>query len=217
MQRIVKPEILDSLDENDPAAIHNRRDIRLFNRLMGTFRWFTRQVSTLIQEEDRMLEIGAGWGDLGYCLNKRVLAKKGLALDGLDVCSRPEKWPKGWLWHQADLRAFKKYGDYHFVLANLVLHQFEDDELRALGAVLQESTRVLIVNEPARRAFHKFQVKGAKLLGSNYVTDHDALVSVEAGFLGDELPNLLGFDPKQWNWRCTAGILGHYRMVAIRR
>ena len=70
MQRIVKPEILDKLNPDDPAALHNRRDLRLFNRLMGNNRWMRRTLTHIVNPEDSVLELGAGVGDFGLYLDK---------------------------------------------------------------------------------------------------------------------------------------------------
>ena len=89
MIRIVKPEILDSLPEDHPDAIHNRRDIRMFNRIMGNFRWFSRQLRRHLLPGDTILEIGAGTGDLGRHLRRTTPDNWVSKLDGLDLCSRP--------------------------------------------------------------------------------------------------------------------------------
>jgi hypothetical protein len=55
------------------------------------------------------------------------------------------------------------------------------------------------------------------LLGINYVTAHDAQVSIEAGFRDDELPGALGLEPSHWDCRCFTTAFGAYRMIALRR
>jgi len=39
---ILQAELLDSLPPDHPDALHNRRDLRLTNALMGNSRWFQR-------------------------------------------------------------------------------------------------------------------------------------------------------------------------------
>jgi len=217
MIRAIKPEILDQLPENHPDALHNRRDLLIFNHLMGNFRWFYRELKKRLDKNDHLLEIGSGLGDLGRWLFPRILNEHDIEYDGLDQFSRPSKWPKSWNWHQTDLRVFDEYDHYDIILANLVLHQFEDQELFRLGQKIDRSTKLILISEPARRNLHLFQLKFARLLGTNYVTNHDARVSIEAGFINDELPNLLGLDLKQWKYNCEVGFLGQYRMIAIRK
>ena len=217
MIRTVKPEILDQLPENHPDALHNRRDLLIFNHLMGNFRWFNSELKKRLVDSDRLLEIGAGMGDLGRWLNPRVLNKQGVSIDGLDQWSRPTHWPELWNWHQGDLRSFDGYDRYNIVLANLVLHQFEDQELHRLGQEIGKCAKLILISEPARRKLHLFQIKLATILGTSYVTKHDARVSIEAGFINDELPELLGLDLKQWECTCEVGFLGQYRMIAVRK
>ena len=215
--RVVKRELLDSLSEDDPNAMHNRRDIRKFNVIMGNFRWFRRTLKKVLRPSDRILEIGAGSGDLGSYLLHSHISDNNILLDGLDLCSRPQSWRPPWGWHKIDLRLFEGYDKFSIVLASMILHQFEREDLFELGRKLSQETRVIIASETARRRLHLYQLKLGKILGTNPVTDHDARVSIEAGFLGDELPRFLGLESKVWSWSCQTGILGQYRMTAVRK
>jgi hypothetical protein len=49
------------------------------------------------------------------------------------------------------------------------------------------------------------------------VTKHDGSVSIDAGFRGDELPQLLGLEPATWTWTVAETWSGAYRMIAERR
>jgi hypothetical protein len=213
MQRNRQPEILDSLAPEDPAARHNRRDLRLINRLLGSTGWFARTLAARLRPGASALEIGAGTGELG-----EALAARGLAWDGLDLWPRPPGWPAARAWHQADLRAFGGYGRYEAVAGNFILHQFSDAELAELGGRLAAGPHLLVFSEPVRR--RALQIACRLLLpalGANYVSRHDAHVSIASGFLGEELPALLGLAPAAWAWRCHTTALGAYRMVAWRR
>jgi hypothetical protein len=159
------------------------------------------------------LEVGAGDGVLGL-----QLAAKGLAVDGLDLWPRPAAWPPARAWQSADLRAFGGYTAYPVVIGNLIFHQLSGDELAELGAILRQNARAIVACEPARQRFS--QVLLAVLgppLGAAAVTQHDARVSVAAGFQRDELPQALGLTAEEWKIRCFSTALGAYRMVATRR
>jgi hypothetical protein len=213
MQRNLEPEILDSLPPDHPDALHNRRDLRLINRLLGHHRWFARVLPGLIIPGERALELGAGTGELGL-----RLAQRGVAVDGLDVWPRPPAWPPACAWHVADLRTFAGYGHYAAVLGNLIFHQFSASELRLLGETLRQTSRIVIACEPARRRRSQILFRFiAPLFGANYVSLHDAHVSIAAGFQGDELSSLLGLARNTWDVRCSTTLLGAYRMIAIRR
>lgn len=215
MLRTLQPELLDSLPHDHPDALHSRRDLRLINQLMGNYRWVMRTLRRRLRNGERVLELGAGHGELG-----RRLHWLGVPSDGLDVVARPLRWPRERAWHVADLRQFEGYASYDAVVANLILHQFSDADLAALGERLNRSPRLrlLVANEPlrSRRGQWLFSII-SPLLGMGHVTRHDARVSIAAGFLGEELPRLLGLDAGQWTWRCTTISRGGYRMIATRR
>jgi hypothetical protein len=100
----------------------------------------------------------------------------------------------------------------------LIFHQFNAEELSALGKRLRRNARVIVACEPVRRRLSQqiFAMVGP-LLGANHVTLHDAHVSIAAGFVKTELPQALGLAAADWECRCTTNVLGAYRMVAVRR
>lgn len=212
MQREIQPEILDSLPPDHPDALHNRRDLRLTNRLMGNYRWFARTLPQLL-DGGRVLELGAGTGELGI-----TLGASGIAIDGLDLWPRPLSWPPERLWHRSDLLEFNGYPDYGAVIGNLIFHQFHPEQLARLGRKLGGSATLILASEPARRRLSQvFFGAVGPLLGVNHVSLHDARVSIAAGFRDEELPQLLQLSPVEWEWRCHSTTFGAYRMVAVRR
>lgn len=213
MQRLLEPEILDSLPPNHPDALHNRRDLRLTNHIAGNFRWFARTLPRHVGTRERVLELGAGTGELGL-----RLARNGYAVDGLDLWPRPAAWPADRAWHIADVRHFSGFAAYPAVIGNLIFHQFDAGQLAALGEKLRPQARVILACEPERQRRSQFLFRTlGPLLGANYVSLHDARVSIAAGFRGDELPRALGLEPAAWDVRCTTSFLGAYRMIAVRR
>jgi hypothetical protein len=213
MQRILQPELLDSLPVDHPAALHNRRDLRLINKITGNDRWIARTLSRSLGKGERALELGAGTGDLG-----RRLHAKGVLADGLDLWPPPKNWPAAREWHVADLRSFQRYGQYGAVFGNLIFHQFSESDLAAVGAQLRQSVRVIVACEPARRRALQvlFRLFGS-VIGANYVSLHDGHVSIAAGFRSHELARSLGLRDSEWDIRQTTSLLGMYRMVAERR
>lgn len=213
MQRQLQPELLDSLPADHPDALHNRRDLRLVNLVMGNHRWLARTLPRTVRRDERVLEIGAGTGELGL-----RLAAQDRPVDGLDLWPRPANWSASCEWHRESLLTFEGYGRYQAVIGNLIFHQFSATDLASLGRLLREDVRVIIACEPARRRISQ-QVYAivAPLLGANHVSRHDGHVSIAAGFRDDELPQMLGLDPAAWTWQCTATTLGAYRMIAVRR
>jgi hypothetical protein len=213
MQRTLQPELLDSLPPGHPDALHNRRDLRLTNRLLGTHRWFGRTLPPLRRAGESVLELGAGTAELGL-----LLASVGVPVAGLDLWPRPAAWPAEQAWHRADLCAFEHYDDYQMIIGNLIFHQFSAADLAALGCKLRRSARVIVACEPQRRRISQVLYRAfGRLLGANHVSLHDAHVSIAAGFRGRELPDALGLDAREWDVHCTTTVLGLYRMVAVRR
>ena len=213
MPRTLQPELLDSLPPDDPEARRSRRDLVLINRIMGNHRWIARTLPALLRPGERALEIGAGTGELG-----RRLARHGTVSDGLDLVPRPATAAPSVEWHQSDLLTFPGYARYPVIVGNLILHHFSDGQLRQLGARWRASARLVMACEPWRDRRWQILFKAlAPLFGASHVTRHDAVVSIAAGFRAGELPELLGFDDGNWDYRCHTTALGAYRMVAIRR
>jgi hypothetical protein len=215
MQRQVQPELLDQLAPNDPDAQHNRRDLRFFNAVMGNHRWIERVVNGHLRMGDRLLELGAGEGDLGLRLRKGWHTRR-IPYAGLDLWPRPAQWPETWDWRREDIAAFPDYANYNVILGNLILHQFEDKVLEELGRRWREQARLLVFCEPARSRLHLAQLPLAWAAGINHVSSHDARVSIIGGFRGRELPRLLGVDEPPWKISIRRTFLGAYRMVAVR-
>lgn len=213
MARRIQAELLDSLPPDHPDALHNRRDLRITNGIMGNHRWFLRTLPPLVRPGERILEIGAGTGELS-----RRLIDRGLHVDGLDRWPAPETWSHDAQWHQCDVREFDGFDAYAVVIGNLIFHQFTDDELAQLGQRIRKTTRLLLACEPARRRSSQFLYRTlGPLLGVNHVSLHDAHVSIAAGFKHHELTDALGFDASTWLVYHKRTFCGAYRTIAIRR
>ncbi len=213
-QRVVKPELLDSLPHDHPEALRNRRELRLVNALMGNHRWLEREARRRLPSGCRALEVGAGRGELALRLRRRME----LAVDGLDLCPAPDDWPAERRWWRAGLQRFDGFEAYDAVFANLIWHQFDDATLGAIGARLGQRVRFLFACEPARLSLHVAQFRALATLGGfGRVSRNDGRVSIYAGFRGEELPRILGLDTERWEWRCRSSALGRYSVVAWRR
>jgi hypothetical protein len=213
--RIVEPELLDSLPHDAPEALRNRRDIARINWLMGTFGWFERRLrahSGTLAAGSRVVELGAGDGALGLHL-RPTLDALGWTLTGVDLAPRPAAWPAHWGWRQEDLLTCDAPADAGVVLANLILHQFNDDALRGLAPRLAR-TRLLLASEPLRspRA-HLLALLLFPVM--NRVSRHDAVVSVRGGFRPGELAQAVGLAGTH-SVRERATLRGGLRLEAVR-
>ena len=221
MKRIVEPEILDSLPHTHPDALESRGDIRFLNSLMGSFAWVRQQLSRHADPGERIAELGAG--DAGLI---RYIAGRHPALanqwTGLDLAPPPpDGLPAGARWVQGDFFAQQEAGrvlqQSQVIVANLILHHFQDDQLVALSRQFK-SARVLIISEPARHTIHHWKGRLVDaILGFNYVTMYDMGCSIRAGFRTGELPGLLGLDPTAWDIWESHSFFGACRLLAVRR
>lgn len=210
-QRQLEPEILDDLDPADPRAITSRRDLRRINFLMGNERWILRQVARRPAAARGITEWGAGDGHL-----LARLAAHGPAA-GIDRVARPADLPPDLGWHAADLldtdpaTAAQPGG---LVVANLLLHHFDEAQLRRLGAHLRASGSTLICVEP-RRSPAALACGKAMLPWVSEVTRHDMIVSIRAGFRAGELAPKLGLTD-DWHPRESPSWRGGLRTVLER-
>lgn len=213
MQRLVQPEILDSLAHDDERALKNRRDLRLINWLLRNAFWFKHKVFPKIDASDCVMELGAGEGILAGVFAQH--AAVGADYIGLDLAPRPVDLPPHLRWRCEDILAADLSG-VNVLMGNFILHQFQDDELTRLGTRIRESNiRMLAFNETARSQLHVWQLRLIYPIICD-VSRHDGRVSIQAGFRGRELADLLGLDDV-WDVRISQTFLGAYRLIAERK
>lgn len=206
LQRVVKPEILDSLDAADPAAIRSRRDLRLINWFMRGEPWILQQLSEF-ENLSKVVEIGAGNGHL-VCIIKKNFPR--IEVIAIDLLERPEGIPREIQWLSENALTSDCYDSDTVVIANLFIHHLDEESLWQLGEKIGHC-RGIIMAEPHRYWF-------SKLLGYllfplvNHVTRHDMMISIDAGFRFGELAGLMNVD---WHWDERAS-LGGIRSIAKR-
>lgn len=203
-ERVVKPEILDSLEASDPAAIRSRKDLRLINWFMRGEGWILQELQ-YIKNLSKVVEIGAGDGHLASKIKERFPDAEVIAIDLLE---RPEGVSSEVDWQTTDVMQSDCFDENTVVVANLFIHHLDEDSLWKLGEKISDC-RAIIMAEPHRYWF-------SKLLGYllfpfiNHVTRHDMMVSIGAGFRFGELGGLIDVD---WHWDERAA-LGGIRSIA---
>ena len=100
------------------------------------------------------------------------------------------------------------------VIANLFLHHFATAQLLELLRLISQRATVFIALEPRRAAWPLFCSRLLWVIGCNDVTRHDAVVSVRAGFSGQELSALW---PDQSNWQLIEKPVGMFSHQFIAR
>ena len=212
LNRVIIPEILDSLNQADPRAIRSRRDLRWIDLYLGNSRWVVRQLKKQTPPPAQIIEIGAGEGDL-CCKVQTSLPSA--TVTGLDLIQRPTNLPVSIRWIGGDFFQTLPNIDADACIGSLILHHFSNEALHDLGARLQ-SFRSLTFCEPLRSRLPLFLSKLSCPFLSE-VTRHDMPASIRAGFRPGELPALLGLDSKKWSVRESSHWRGALRLAASRR
>jgi 2-polyprenyl-3-methyl-5-hydroxy-6-metoxy-1,4-benzoquinol methylase len=215
--RRIEAEYLDTLPADDPAARHSRRDLRLINRLMLSASLIAKRLARIKTASPvRFLEIGAGDGSLMLSLAHRLSRRWPVAhvtlLDRQDIISAETVAAMarlGWAVEKCtgdvfDYLSTCEERSFDIVIANLFLHHFSDNQLIDLFARIAPATSAMIACEPRRSAVCLAASWMLWVIGCNWVSRHDAQVSVKAGFAGSELSRLW---PEATGWKIeeTAG------------
>ncbi|NDV63156.1 hypothetical protein G0Q06_11890 [Puniceicoccales bacterium CK1056] len=217
MPRIVEPELLDTLPPDDPAALASRKDLRLYNHLMGNFQWFKKKLAQGGYPKS-IIELGAGDGSLALYLKNHDCFQPDTVYTGVDLIPAPANWPGIWTWEMVDLVDLDLIRSPSTLLANLILHQFTDEELTRLGKKISASNiKRLLICEPARRRLHIWQIRLSRLLGCHPVSLHDGQVSIRAGFRRDELVRIMGLKNTEWKITFSETFMGANRLICTRR
>lgn len=206
IQRIVEPEILDSLSPDDPEAKRSRADLRFINRMMGGEAWVIRELKKL-KGVECVVELGAGEGRLATAIKAAFSELRVVAVDLIDA---PEPAVAGVEWVKADVLSDTYSVDSRtVVVANLFLHHLGKDTLALLGERVS-GAQALLFAEPYRSRSALFW---ARLIYPfvGRVTRYDMLVSIRAGFCEGELEQLLG---AKFGWAESVGIFGGIRSKA---
>ena len=212
LNRVIIPEILDSLNPSDPRAIRSRRDLRWIDLFLGNSRWVVRQLKKQTPPPAQIIEIGAGEGDLCRKVQTSLPSSK---LTGLDLIQRPDNLPEDIQWSSGDFFQTLPNINADACVGSLILHHFSDEALRDLGARLQ-SFRNLTFCEPLRSRLPLFLSKLSCPFLSE-VTRHDMPASIRAGFRSGELSALLGLNSKKWHIQESSHWRGALRLVVSRR
>ena len=223
MPRRVGVEILDGLEPTDPAAERSRRDLRRVHRAMGTRSILLRALRQLKPPGAdaatfRVLELGAGDGTLMLgvardmapwwppveltLLDRQSLVDAETIADfaglgwtaGVDVVDALD-----WAGSSSGSRPRgNQTARWDLIIANLFLHHFEGAQLGALlGAVAAGGDR-FVACEPRRDWVSLAGSHMVGAIGAGEVTRTDAVLSVHAGFRGNELSAQWAANGRDW-------------------
>jgi Methyltransferase domain len=231
--RKVSAETLDHLNENDPRAMHSRRDLQRVHRVMGTRSIVCNALKQLVPHLPpsrlRVLELGAGDGTLMLSV-ARALKPTWPAVD-LTLLDRQtlveqktvEAYEKAnwkvdievadvtdWIGNSFRAQREEESERWDLIVVNLFLHHFEEAMLANLLDAIAGSSNRFFACEP-RRSY--FALTGSHLigaLGANAVTREDAVLSVHAGFRDTEISKLWQQTGRRWKvTEYSAGLFSH--------
>ncbi|TLD69684.1 hypothetical protein FEM03_17160 [Phragmitibacter flavus] len=207
--REVRPEALDSIKHDDPLAVSARNELNIVNFLMGNHRWIVRQLHRHLRPGWRVLELGAGSGLLG----NKIIKKLGLnprCLIGNDVIPRPKTWPEEALWQTGSVLD-GSLPEAEIIVANLLLHQFDDQELATFTDSLPPTCRLILAVDPLRSRMALWEGKiMVAITRMNPLTKVDMETSVHNGFRNNELPDALPLHG--WTSQVSTTWRGGYRV-----
>lgn len=234
LPRRVSAETLDGLAEADPAAMRSRRDLQRIHRVMGTRTIVLRALRRLVTSHPptqplRLLELGAGDGSLMLgvaralggrapqveltLLDRQDLVSKATLAGYLDAGWRAKVQVRDvldWSSSSVDAPAGQGAPQWDLIVCNLFLHHFEGAQLRALLAAIESRSARLFACEPRRSWLALAASHLVGLIGANAVTREDAVLSVHAGFRGQELTRI--WSQAMSGWRVeeySAGLFSH--------
>lgn len=222
LPRLLSPEILDDLEENDPRAVRSRRDLKLINRIMGSAGILARAMTATAAAPARIIELGAGDGELMLRLAHRLSSrwpqvhvvlldcKNLVAEETIDGFAR-----LGWTAEtlQIDIEdwiAQAGQEQFDIAMANLFIHHFDSRQIGRLFDALSRHAGMFVACEPRRARLPLLASRMVGLLGANEVTRTDAVLSVKAGFDGRELSDLWPSAASDWALsERQAGLFSH--------
>jgi hypothetical protein len=233
MPRVVAAEALDSLTADDPAAIAARRDLQRVHRAMGTRAIVARALQALTAEHPlgaplRLLELGAGDGSLmlevAQKFKNRWPVVECTLLDRLDLvrAATIERYAAlGWKAAPRVIDVFDWAASpeptrpgappaWDLIVCNLFLHHFEGAALDTLLAAIAGRSRCFFACEPRRAPLALAGSHLIAAIGAHAVTREDAVLSVNAGFQGQEISALWPGRPGDWTLKeYPAGLFSH--------
>ena len=215
MPRVLEPETLDHLEPDDPVAQRSRRDLRRVNAFMGARGILERAMARAVPDAGakplRILELGCGDGRLMLGVARHRGAHWPAArLDLLDrqpivdAETIAAYAAAGWQARPivADVLDWAEQRDggarWDVIVANLFLHHFDGAALRRVLAGCAARAEALVACEPRRSRFALAASHLIFFLGANAVTRKDGVLSVRAGFVGNELSDAWPGEAGAW-------------------
>ena len=229
LPRRVQPEVLDALSADDLAAQRARRDLRRLHHTMGTLPILLRALDRVASGSAvrTMLELGAGDGSLMLRVaQRRAVHWPGVAVTLLDrqrVVEEPTMQglrAVGWAPSVVTADVFDwlerpQVARWDIIVANLFVHHFALADLSRLLSAIATRTLAFVCCEPRRSTIPLLGSHLIGLIGAGPVAREDAVLSVHAGFRGQELTAAWPHDGDWDLHEYPAGLFSHC-LLAVR-
>lgn len=234
MPRIVAAEALDHLAPDDPVARRSRRDLVRVHLAMGTRSivsrgWRSLLTPAMTRRPLRILELGAGDGTLLLGVARSLVPRwpqvQLTLLDRQHIVSTATQqayadlgWTAqvqvdevlAWAARPAQQPPGACMEPWDLITTTLFLHHFEARQIGLVLAAVASHTDRFFACEPKRSWL---PLAGGHLIGAigaNAVTRADAVLSVHAGFRGQEIT--AAWPPAEGIWQtreASAGLFSH--------
>jgi hypothetical protein len=187
--RVLKPEILDSLPEDQARA--SLADLIRINRRWGGYSTLRKLLGEVAPaaETFSLLDVGAASGDMGAQIRASLPHARVVSLDYR--VSHMRQNPGPCVAGDAFQLPFAT-ASFDFVFCSLFLHHFTNgqivDLLRDFGRVARRA--VLVIDLERNPIAYYFLPATRWLFGWDPITVHDGKISVEAAFRAHELQEL---------------------------
>ena len=221
--RHLTPEKLDSLSPSDPAALASRRDLQRLHSILGQKKLWLHWIRSKYPDRPpaSLVDLGCGDGHLltsilpiafprgGHGARLFFVDRQPSVSDSTLDFLRRQNWLPSLV--SADVHEWAQSAPrVELIIANLFLHHFADEPLKNLFQSLATRTPLFAAAEPHRGVPGKIGSRLLGILGCHPVTQHDARVSVEAGFCGHEISTLWP-SPSSWNFQeQSVGLFTHF-------
>jgi 2-polyprenyl-3-methyl-5-hydroxy-6-metoxy-1,4-benzoquinol methylase len=197
MDRRLEKELLDGLEPTNADAQRARADLRRLNRIMNHAQVFARELrrSPCVK---RLCDLGGGDATLMLAVARRIGWRDVdlTVVDQHDTISEETRaafMRFGWkltLLQEDVSKVLSGTRKFDAVTANLFLHHFSNEQLAAMFSNIIGRTALFVGCEPRRNKLALAASRMVGVIGCNRVTQNDAVISVRAGFAGQELSAL---------------------------
>jgi SAM-dependent methyltransferase len=188
-RRFIQPELLDHLPPDE--ARPNLMDLTRINARFGGHSVMRRALQTVIPKSESftLLDIGAASGDAARVIRELYPGAEVTSLDRNAV--NIEKAPHPKLLADAFQLPFRDE-TFDYVFCSLLLHHFTDDEVvLLLRSFHQLARKALLVCDLERHLIpYLFLPATRPFFRWHFVTVHDGVISIRAGFVREELRDL---------------------------